>query len=128
MNFSVHLLRCPSALFSSSVAGSGAPTCRTCRCLFGSILLARRDRFSSSLQSQISQPLLRPLPPAFPCYPTSDPSGDCTDVHRLWSVASFRANESGAMQGANFETFVLTNSTLSACFNSNVAWRALRSG
>ncbi|TBU35268.1 hypothetical protein BD311DRAFT_735330 [Dichomitus squalens] len=82
-------------------------------------LLARWDRVLS-LQSQISQPLLRPLPPAFPCYPTSDPSGDCADVHRLWSlVASFRANESGAMQGANFETFVLTNGTLSACFNSN---------
>ncbi|KIK74684.1 hypothetical protein PAXRUDRAFT_111075, partial [Paxillus rubicundulus Ve08.2h10] len=34
----------------------------------------------SQLQIQVSQPLVYPLPAASACYPTSDPSGNCTAV------------------------------------------------
>ena len=104
-------------LFFTSVAGSDAPTHSSCRCLFGDSCWPSAADFAR-LQGQLSQPLLHPLPPASPCYPLSDPSGDCAAVHQLWSDASFRANQSGAMQIANFETFVFRNGTLSACFNN----------
>ncbi|CDO71586.1 hypothetical protein BN946_scf184911.g56 [Trametes cinnabarina] len=86
-----------------------------CRCLFGDACWPSTDDFAS-LQKQLSQPLLHPLPPASPCYPISHPSGDCDEVHQQWTNASWRAHQPGAMQGENFETFVFSNGTTSACF------------
>ncbi|KAI0363913.1 FAD-binding domain-containing protein [Pilatotrama ljubarskyi] len=99
---------------SGSVTGAAVATSQ-CRCLFGDACWPSASAFSK-LAKQVSQPLLRPLPPASPCYPASDPSGNCDAVHKLWTDASWRANQSGAMQGANFETFVFKNDTTSACF------------
>ncbi|KAI1797904.1 FAD-binding domain-containing protein [Ganoderma leucocontextum] len=105
------------ALFSSFVTGLEAPSSSGCRSLFGDTCWPNATEFSR-LQEQLSQPLLHPLPPASPCYPLSDPSGDCDDVHRLWANASFRATQPGAMQGSTFETFVFKNGTISACYNN----------
>ena len=88
---------------------------RDCRCLFGDPCWPSPADFAR-LQKQLSQPLLHPLPPASPCYPLSDPSGNCDEVHRQWSNASWRADQPGAMQGANFETFIFKNGSTSACF------------
>lgn len=86
-----------------------------CRCIFGDACWPSESEFSK-LGEQVSQPLLHPLPPASPCYPLSRPSGDCVTAQRLWTDPSWRANQSGAMQEANFETFVFQNDTTSACF------------
>ncbi|KAI0778209.1 FAD-binding domain-containing protein [Trametes elegans] len=102
------------ALLLSSIPAS-ALSISQCRCLFGDPCWPSVSDFSK-LARAVSQPLFHPLPPAAPCYPTSDPSGDCDEVHRLWTDAAWRANQSGAMQGANFETFVYKNGTTSACF------------
>ncbi|KAI0361589.1 FAD-binding domain-containing protein [Trametes cingulata] len=102
-------------LFLTGTVTGAAVATSQCRCLFGDTCWPSPSAFSK-LAKQVSQPLLRPVPPASPCYPISDPSGDCDAVHRLWTDASWRANQSGAMQGANFETFVFKNDTTSACF------------
>ena len=86
-----------------------------CRCTFGDSCWPSATEFST-LAKQVSQPLLNPLPPASPCYPLSRPSGDCDAAQRLWTDPAWRANQSGAMQQANFETFVFPNDTTSACF------------
>ena len=86
-----------------------------CRCLFGDPCWPSSSEFAR-LAEQVSRPLLQPLPPASPCYPASEPSGNCDEVRQSWSNASWRANQPGAMQGANFETFVFQNDTTSACF------------
>ncbi|RPD62916.1 FAD-binding domain-containing protein [Lentinus tigrinus ALCF2SS1-6] len=96
---------------SSDIANSGS----NCRCLFGDSCWPSASEFSK-LAKQVSQPLLNPLPPASPCYPLSRPSGDCDAAQRLWTDPAWRANQSGAMQSANFETFVFRNGTTSACF------------
>ncbi|RDX55832.1 FAD-binding domain-containing protein, partial [Lentinus brumalis] len=86
-----------------------------CRCIFGDSCWPSAGD-CSKLAKQVSQPLLKPLPPASPCYPLSRPSGDCEATKRLWTDPSWRANQSGAMHSANFETFVFRNDTTSACF------------
>ena len=104
-------------LFSSLVAGLGARSSSDCRCLSGDPCWPNATEFSR-LQGRLSQPLLYPLPPASPCYALSGPSGDCDQVHRQWTNASFRATLPGAMQASNFETFVSKNGTISACYNN----------
>lgn len=94
-----------------AIADSGS----NCRCIFGDSCWPSAGDFSK-LAKQVSQPLLKPLPPASPCYPLSRPSGDCEATKRLWTDPSWRANQSGAMHSANFETFVFRNDTTSACF------------
>ncbi|KAI0669873.1 FAD-binding domain-containing protein [Trametes maxima] len=107
-------------LFYSSVllclpnAGTAISSAQ-CRCLSGEACWPSASDFSR-LAKQVSQPLIHPLPPASPCYPISCPSGDCNEVHRLWSDAGWRANQSGAMQGAVFETYLTKNGTIDACF------------
>lgn len=106
------------APFSLPVTGLGAPTPPGCRCLFGDVCWPNATEFTR-LEGQLSQPLLHPLPPASPCYPLSDPSGNCDEVHQQWTNASFRATLPGAMQDSNFETFVFKkNGTISACYNN----------
>ena len=67
-------------------------------------------------QSQVSQPLVRPIPPASACYPATSPSGNCSEVTANWNDGNWRANQTGALQSPNFETFIFPNNTISACY------------
>ncbi|KAF9236142.1 hypothetical protein BU15DRAFT_77242 [Melanogaster broomeanus] len=70
----------------------------------------------SQLQSQVSQPLIYPLPTAAACYPTSDPSGNCTDVIQNAYDGNWRSSMPGSMEAPNFETFMFKNGTIDACY------------
>ncbi|KAF8834784.1 FAD-binding domain-containing protein [Paxillus ammoniavirescens] len=70
----------------------------------------------SQLQAQVSQPLVYPLPAASACYPTSDPSGNCTAVTENWADGNWRSSMPGAMEAPNWETFMLKNGTIDACY------------
>ncbi|OSD03413.1 FAD binding domain-containing protein [Trametes coccinea BRFM310] len=103
-------------LLSPTFSAAAPPIAQDrCRCLFGDACWPSADDLAE-LQKQVSQPLLQPLPPASPCYPVSHPSGNCDEIHQQWTNASWRADQAGAMQGENFETFVFSNGTTSACF------------
>ncbi|KAF9222133.1 FAD-binding domain-containing protein [Gyrodon lividus] len=75
----------------------------------------------SQLQSQVSHPLVYPLPTASACYPTSDPSGNCTEVIENWLDGNWRSSMPGSMEAPNFETFMFKNGTIDACYlNSTI--------
>ncbi|EGN97606.1 hypothetical protein SERLA73DRAFT_110899 [Serpula lacrymans var. lacrymans S7.3] len=99
--------------------GLGALACASsssdCRCIYGETCWPNTTQFDQ-LQGQISQPLLHPLPPASPCYPPSDPSGNCTAVNQGWGDGNWRSSQDGAMQSTNWETFTFKNGTIDACY------------
>lgn len=95
--------------------GSAVQLPRSCRCLYGDPCWPSQSEFDS-LARQVSQPLIHPLPPASACYPVTEPSGNCTDVQLRWSDGNWRADQAGAMQATNFETFIFPNDTISACY------------
>ncbi|KAF5335049.1 hypothetical protein D9758_016321 [Tetrapyrgos nigripes] len=98
------------ALFASGVLSKPR-----CRCLHGHPCWPTEDDFSQ-LQSTISQPLIYPVPPESACYPESNPSGNCTDVQTNAFFGNWRADQPGAMQAPNFETFIFPNGTIEACY------------
>lgn len=100
-------------LWQISVTGTLASS--QCRCLFGQNCWPSSSDFSS-LEGQISQPLIHPLPPASACYPVSSPSGNCTDVQTNQFDGNWRSNQSGSMQSPNFESFIFNNGSISACY------------
>ncbi|KAF9236141.1 hypothetical protein BU15DRAFT_77241 [Melanogaster broomeanus] len=68
------------------------------------------------LQSQVSQPLIYPLPTASACYPISDPSGNCIDVIQNADDGNWRSSMPGSMEAPNFEMFMFKNGTIDACY------------
>lgn len=86
-----------------------------CRCLYGSPCWPSESSFSS-LSAQVSQPLVHPLPPASACYPIGDTRGNCSEVMVNWGDSNWRANQTGAMQATNFESYIFLNNTISACY------------
>ncbi|KAF9236124.1 hypothetical protein BU15DRAFT_50483 [Melanogaster broomeanus] len=70
----------------------------------------------SQLQSQVSQPLVYPLPTAAACYPTRDASGNCTDVIQNAYDGNWRSSMPGSMEAPNFETFMFNNGTIDGCY------------
>ncbi|THU97181.1 hypothetical protein K435DRAFT_663116 [Dendrothele bispora CBS 962.96] len=86
-----------------------------CRCLYNDTCWPSEDQFSD-LQSKLSQPLIRPVPPATPCYPPSDPSENCTDVLANASNGRWLSDRAGAMQSMNFQAFITDNGTIETCF------------
>ncbi|KAF8800845.1 FAD-binding domain-containing protein [Phlegmacium glaucopus] len=87
----------------------------TCRCLYGQPCWPNENEFAT-LTTQLSQPLLHPLPPASPCYPPSAPSGNCSNVIANYTNGNWRSDQPGSMQNTNFETFIFPNDTISACY------------
>ncbi|TFK94016.1 FAD-binding domain-containing protein [Polyporus arcularius HHB13444] len=85
-----------------------------CRCLYGDPCWPGEKEFAQ-LATQLSQPLLRPTPPAQPCY-TSANSSECAEAIARWNDGDWRTNQTGAMQLSNFETFTFTNGTIEACY------------
>ena len=86
-----------------------------CRCLYPQKCWPSPSDFNS-LQNQVSQPLIYPVPPASACYPLSNPSGNCTDAQINQFDGNWRSNQSGSMQSPNYETFTFTNGSISACY------------
>ncbi|KIL58058.1 hypothetical protein M378DRAFT_87000 [Amanita muscaria Koide BX008] len=88
---------------------------QACKCLSSQPCWPSSSDFSG-LSSQLSQPLIRPTPPASACYPPSNPSGNCTDAITHLPDGPFRSNIPGAMQNINFESFTFDNGTIDACY------------
>ncbi|KAF8157198.1 hypothetical protein B0H34DRAFT_789625 [Crassisporium funariophilum] len=86
-----------------------------CRCLYGQSCWPSEAEFST-LASQISQPLLKPLPPAAACYPGTSPSGNCSDVLANTGNGQWRSDHPGALQNVNFESHLFHNGTVAACY------------
>ncbi|KAH7921264.1 FAD-binding domain-containing protein [Leucogyrophana mollusca] len=86
-----------------------------CRCLYGDACWPTTSDFSS-LQSQISQPLIYPIPTASGCYPLSSPSGNCTDIQANSYNGTWRADRPGSMDIYNYESFIFRNGSISACY------------
>ena len=86
-----------------------------CRCLYKQPCWPDANDFAA-LASQLSQPLLHPVPPASACYPPSAPSSDCSVVISNYTNSDWRSDQPGAMQNTNFETFIFHNDTISACY------------
>ena len=105
-----------SLLLLPAALGSATPKSqRQCRCIYGDPCWPTDAEFSS-LASLLSQPLLHPLPTAYPCYPPSGPVGNCSEVQELYADGVFRSNLSGSMQNTNFETYLFSNGTIDACY------------
>ena len=110
----VMLLGTLSGLFPTSGA-SAAVSNSGCLCTSNQPCWPSAASFSQ-LESQLSQPLVYPLPTASACYPLSNPSGNCTDVVANWYDGNWRASHPGSMENVNYETFELQNGTIDACF------------
>ncbi|KIL61721.1 hypothetical protein M378DRAFT_13300 [Amanita muscaria Koide BX008] len=94
----------------------------TCKCLSFQPCWPSASDFSN-LASRLSQPLIRPTPPASACYPPSHPSGDCTDVLAHLDDGPWHDNLPGAMQSINFENFTFDNETINAChYNTTLGY------
>jgi hypothetical protein len=102
----------PQFLSSPSWAPRGT---RSCRCLSWQPCWPTTADFAQ-LQSQLSVPLIRPLPPESACYPPSNPSGNCSEVLSMTSDGIWRSDQPGSMQAPNWETFVFRNGTIQACY------------
>lgn len=85
-----------------------------CRCTYSQPCWPSTSDFST-LASQVSQPLIHPLPPASACYPSSA-SSNCTSFQQNQLDGNWRTNQSGSMEFPNFETFIFDNGTISACY------------
>jgi len=103
-------LLCPT---SSSLA-SASSSC-TCTCIYGDHCWPSALAFSS-LESQLSHPLLYPRPTAAVCYPADAPSGNCSALAQVWGDGNWRSDQPGAMEASNFETYMFKNGTIDACF------------
>jgi hypothetical protein len=88
---------------------------KSCRCLSWEPCWPNPGDFAQ-LESQLSRPLMRPLPPESACYPPSSPSGNCSEVLSMTSDGIWRSDQPGSMQAPNWETFVFPNGTIDACY------------
>ncbi|KAI6020452.1 hypothetical protein BKA83DRAFT_4302284 [Pisolithus microcarpus] len=102
------------ALVVGSLAGT-SPNNTGCLCTYGEPCWPTADQFAE-LESQVSQPLIYPVPTASACYPVNDPSGNCTEVVQDWTNGNWRSSMPGSMEAPNFETFMFKNGTIGACY------------
>lgn len=87
-----------------------------CRCLDPSSSCWPSVDDFSFLASQLSQPLIYSVPPESACYPSSDSSGNCTEAILHAHDGNWRADQPGAMQATNFQTFDFGNESIAACY------------
>lgn len=88
-----------------------------CRCIYGQSCWPSEFDFFM-LASQLSHPLIHPVPPASACYPAANTSGNCTDFRIHQFHGDWRSNNSGSMQYINFESFTSRNGSISACYSN----------
>ncbi|KAI0073141.1 FAD-binding domain-containing protein [Panus rudis PR-1116 ss-1] len=112
------MLLSPFLLLLAAVLPSNtAPDKASCKCRLGDPCWPSDAEFAK-LASQLSQPLIHPLPPASACYPISNPSGNCTEVLANWQNYTWHADQPGSMQSPNFETFIHKNGSIEACYGN----------
>ncbi|CAA7268634.1 unnamed protein product [Cyclocybe aegerita] len=114
----MHLLHHLLPLLLTSVlytAAGPTPAASQCRCLYGEPCWPSQSTFSA-LSDQLSQPILHPVPPESACYPPSSPSGNCSALLSSFDNGDWRADQPGAMQLPNFQTYTLPNGTIEACY------------
>ncbi|KAI6008074.1 hypothetical protein EDC04DRAFT_901990 [Pisolithus marmoratus] len=92
-----------------------SPNNTGCLCTYGQSCWPTAGQFAE-LESQVSRPLIHPVPSAFACYPVGDPSGNCTLVAKNWTDGLWRSSMPGSMEVSNFESFTFKNGTISACY------------
>ncbi|KAJ8082041.1 hypothetical protein PM082_007887 [Marasmius tenuissimus] len=101
--------------FTSSSAGQGQNTDGDCKYLYGDICWPRESDFAE-LSSQLSQPLIHPVPSASACYPAESPSADCAVVKANFRNGTWRADQADTYQSVNFEGYIFSNGSISACY------------
>ncbi|KAH7921689.1 FAD-binding domain-containing protein [Leucogyrophana mollusca] len=106
------LLAAFSLLVSSKLTLATFPSCR---CVYGDKCWPSATQFTQ-LESKLSQPLIYPRPSGAVCYPTSNPSGNCSGLVDTWTDGNWRADQPGAMEAPNFETYAFKNGTIDACY------------
>jgi len=84
-----------------------------CRCTSGSRCWPSDSEFKT-LASKVSQPLIRPIPPATPCYGSA--AGNCTDFTANWYNSTWRSDQPGAAEFTNYETYTFPNGTIQGCY------------
>ena len=84
-----------------------------CRCIYGLQCWPSNSEFQT-LASQVSQPLIHPVPPATPCYNFA--LGNCSDVRDSWFNGIWRSDQPGAAEHSNWETYTLSNGTIQSCY------------
>ena len=84
-----------------------------CRCTFGSDCWPSDSKFQV-LASKVAQPLIRPIPPATPCYHSA--AGDCTDVRAGWFNGIWRSDQPGAAEHPNLEAYAFLSRTIQGCY------------
>ena len=86
---------------------------QNCRCTSGSGCWPSDSEFQT-LASKVSQPLIRPVPPATPCYDSA--AGNCNDVIAGWNNSIWRSDQPGAAENSNYETYTFPNGTIQGCY------------
>ena len=87
-----------------------------CRCLSTQPCWPSNEAFSA-LASQLSQPLVYPVPAASPCYPPqSPPSDQCQTVRDFWTNGNWHADQPGSVQEPNWGDHVFQNGSISTCY------------
>lgn len=90
-----------------------AKSANDCRCTSGSACWPSDSDFQT-LASQLSQPLISPVPPATPCYNSA--VGNCTEVQAGWLNGVWRSDQPGAAEHTNWETYTFPNGTIQGCY------------
>ncbi|KAI9060995.1 FAD-binding domain-containing protein [Trametes sanguinea] len=103
-----------SLVLSLNYALGRAAATTQCRCLYGEECWPSEDDFAS-LAANVSQPLVTPSPPAKSCY-TDPQSTECAAAVNGWIDGNWRADQPGAMESSNFETYTFSNGTIQACY------------
>ena len=103
-----------SVLALTGSAGA-SPYYTGCLCTYGDPCWPDVATFAQ-LESQVSRPLIYPLPTASACYTAGNPSGNCSEVVEKWTDGNWRASMPGSMEAPNYETFEFKNGTISACY------------
>ena len=96
-----------------------------CRCTSGSGCWPSDSEFQT-LASKVSQSLIRPDPPATPCYDST--AGNCTDVIASWYNSVWRSDQPGAAEFSNYETYTFPNGTIQGCYLNTTLGIACQQG
>jgi len=96
-----------------------------CRCTSASECWPSDSEFKA-LASKVSQPLIRPVPPATPCYDST--TGNCTEVIASWYNSVWRSDQPGAAEYSNYETYTFPNGTIQGCYFNTTFWISCEQG
>jgi len=97
-----------------ALSGALPKRAENCRCIYGQPCWPGDAQFSE-LATQLSQPLVRPVPVAAPCY-SPGAEAACAQVKENWNDGMWRTDQPGNMININFASYTFPNGTISACY------------